>query len=238
MYHYPGTARDQTMTTIQSQPRRNFDPMSGLFCSIGDPFMYLLETLKKTFETVTGIGRPSARSARQAVRDRKANETMFKDDGAIPNNPKLPFIHYCGPINLPDTGDPAAIFEELFKRNGWGDSWRNGIYGYVHYHSSTHEVLGIARGRAGVRFGGSKGKVFELRSGDVVILPAGTGHQCLSASEDLLVIGAYPPGGKYDECTGSPQERERALQSIPAVPLPAKDPVYGAGGPLLDAWSG
>jgi uncharacterized protein YjlB len=135
--------------------------------------MYLLETLKKTLETVTGIGRPSARSAQQAVRDRKAHETMFKDDGAIPNNPKLPFIHYRSPIDLPDAGDPAALFEELFKRNGWGDAWRNGIYDYVHFHSSTHEVLGVACGRASVRFGGNKGKTFELRTGDVVILPRG-----------------------------------------------------------------
>ncbi len=191
--------------------------------------MYLRETLKKTLETVTGIGRPSTRSARPTIRDRKAHETMFKDDGTIPNNPELPFIHYRSPVGVPDCGDAAAVFEELFKRNGWGDSWRNGIYDYVHYHSSTHEVLGIARGEATVRFGGNKGKIF--------VLPAGTGHQCLGVSKDLLVIGAYPAGAKYDECRGLPRERERALQSIPKVPLPAKDPIYGAGGPLLDAWN-
>src|SRR5437588_12174094 len=49
--------------------------------------MYLLETLKKTLETVTGIGRPSARAVREAVHERKAHETMFRDDGTIPNNP-------------------------------------------------------------------------------------------------------------------------------------------------------
>jgi uncharacterized protein YjlB len=197
--------------------------------------MYLLETLKKTFETVTGIA--SAQSVRQAIRDRKAHETMFKDDGTIPNNPKLAFIHYRSAVGVPDSGDPAAAFEELFKRNGWGDSWRNGIYDYVHYHSSTHEVLGIARGEASVRFGGAHGKIFELHAGDVVILPAGTGHQCIRASKDLLVVGAYPRAGRYDECTGLPQERERALQSIPKVPLPTKDPVYGADGPLLGTWT-
>jgi uncharacterized protein YjlB len=99
-------------------------------------------------------------------------------------------------------------------------------------------VLGVARGHARVRFGGNSGKVVDLRAGDVVVLPAGTGHQSLDASKDLLVIGAYPRNGKYDECRGSRQEHERALESIPKVPLPAKDPVYGADGPLRDAWKG
>jgi uncharacterized protein YjlB len=199
--------------------------------------MYLMENLKKTFETVTGMGKPSARGARPAVRDRKAHETMLQDDGVIPNNARLPFLHYPGAVVIPAEADPAAVFEQLFKSNGWGDSWRNGIYDYVHYHSSAHEVLGLARGRAKVRFGGDNGKVFELSAGDVVVLPAGTGHQSLSATKDLLVIGAYPPGARYDECRGSPQERARALQSIPKVPVPENDPVYGAGGPLHDAWA-
>ena len=196
----------------------------------------LLESLKKKFETMTGIAGPSAQSVRASVRERVAHETTFADDGTVPNNPKLPFIHYRSPVALPETGDPAAVFETLFEGNGWGSSWRNGIYDYVHYHSATHEVLGVARGEAKVRFGGNRGKIFELGAGDVAVLPAGTGHQCLSASKDLLVVGAYPAGGKYDECTGSSQEHARALQSIPKVPLPDKDPVYGASGPLIQAW--
>ena len=199
--------------------------------------MYLLETLKKTFETMTGAGRPSHTSLEANVAPRTPRTTMFRDDGVIPNNPELPFIHYLGAVALPERGDPAAVFVALFERNGWGHSWRNGIYDYVHYHSGTHEVLGIARGHARVRFGGNSGKVVDLREGDVVILPAGTGHQSLDASKDLLVIGAYPPNGKYDECRGSRQEHERALESIPKVHLPAKDPVYGADGTLMDAWN-
>ena len=200
--------------------------------------MFLLETLKKTFETMTGAGRPSHTSLEASVAPRTPHTTMFRDDGVIPNNPELPFVHYLGAVALPERGDPAAVFEELFERNGWGNSWRNGIYDYVHYHSGTHEVLGVARGQARVRFGGNSGKVVDLREGDVVILPAGTGHQSLDASKDLLVIGAYPPNGEYDECRGSRQEHERALESIQKVPLPAKDPVYGADGPLIDAWNG
>jgi uncharacterized protein YjlB len=198
--------------------------------------MYVLETLKKTFEQVTGAGKHSAASVRRFIRRRKTHAAMFEDDGVIPNNARLPFIHYRSPVRLPPGQDPAAVFEDLFESNGWTNSWRNGIYDFLHYHSSTHEVLGIARGHARVRFGGDNGKIIQLRAGDVAILPAGIGHQRVSASRDLLVVGAYPPPGKYDECKGSNEEHERALKSIPEVRLPARDPVYGADGPLLDLW--
>jgi uncharacterized protein YjlB len=203
----------------------------------GGGVMDIVETLKKNFESVTGRGKPSLRALRGSIRPRKAHATMFKDDGRIPNNPKLPFIHYRSPVNLSQAADPAAVFEELFERNGWRGSWRNGIYAYVHYHSGTHEVLGVARGHARVCFGGNEGRVFELNAGDVAILPAGTGHQCLSASKDLLVVGAYPEGGEYDECRGSAAEHARAVKSVGKVRPPAKDPVYGADGPLRELWT-
>jgi uncharacterized protein YjlB len=55
-------------------------------------------------------------------------------------------------------------------------------------------------------------------------------------SADLMVIGAYPPNGKYDLCRGSKAEHARALASIPQVPLPAADPVFGPQGPLVALW--
>jgi uncharacterized protein YjlB len=120
--------------------------------------------------------------------------------------------------------------------NKWGDSWRNGVYDYVHYHSSIHEVLGIARGQARLRLGGDSGKEVDTAAGDVLVLPAGTGHQCLMASEDFLVVGAYPPAGKYDVCTGKKGEHTKALKTIPKVPRPNSDPVYGKTGPLMKLW--
>jgi uncharacterized protein YjlB len=161
---------------------------------------------------------------------------MFRDDSTIPNNPDLPVIYYPQCVDLAGADDPAAIFEALFEANDWGSSWRNGIYEFVHYHSAIHEVLGIARGRAKVRLGGDRGEEVELEAGDVVVLPAGTGHQNLMSSEDFLVVGAYPPAGKYDLCRGSKADRDKALASIPRVPLPERDPVYGKDGPLTKHW--
>ena len=161
---------------------------------------------------------------------------LFADDGSVPNNPRLPFLVYRGAIDLAGTPNPEDMIETTFHKNGWGEMWRNGIFPYVHYHSMIHEGLAIARGRAKVRFGGSKGEDIDVVPGDIAILPAGTGHQCLWASPDLLVIGAYPKSGRYDLCRGSKAEREKALQSIPKVPLPDSDPVFGEAGPLMRLW--
>ena len=97
-------------------------------------------------------------------------------------------------------------------------------------------MLGIAAGKARVRFGGKNGEELDVEPGDVAVLPAGTGHQRISATPDLLVIGAYPPAGHYDLCRGTQPEHARALETIPRVPLPEADPVYGAEGPLMKLW--
>jgi uncharacterized protein YjlB len=199
--------------------------------------MYAKETAKRAFERLTGIGRPSRQEAAALVRKRKAWPSRFFDDGIVPNNPALPLIHYRSVLDVGAIADPAALCERLFESNGWGGSWRNGIYDYVHYHPRIHEVLGIASGKARVRFGGNKGKVIALKAGDVVVLPAGTGHEALSASKDFLVVGAYPPRGQYDEFEGSSAEHSRAVKMIPKVPLPSKDPVYGSKGPLRQLWT-
>lgn len=135
-----------------------------------------------------------------------------------------------------DRFDPAAVFEVLFAANGWSGSWRDGMYPYAHFHSATHEVLGIARGTVRARLGGTKGKDVDLAAGDVLVLPAGTGHKRIRASADLLVVGAYPSGGNYDEPRSGRRAHDDALSLIRLVPMPRKDPVYGARGPLRNLW--
>jgi uncharacterized protein YjlB len=159
---------------------------------------------------------------------------VFTDDGLVPNNP-MPFLVYRGAVDI-DNAHPEKTIEGLFGANGWGDMWRNGVYDYPHYHATVHEVLGVARGHARVRFGGDHGKELEIRAGDVAILPAGAGHQCLSASPDFSVVGAYPPGPKMQITRPTPENHAKALKTIPEVPLPKTDPVLGADGPLVRLW--
>jgi uncharacterized protein YjlB len=166
--------------------------------------------------------------------DAKPIAIVFTDDGLVPNNP-MPFLVYKGAVDV-DTDDPEKTIEKLFGANGWGAMWRNGVYNFLHYHATVHEVLGVARGHAKVRFGGDKGEVFEIAAGDVAILPAGTGHQCMSASRDFSVVGAYPPGPPMDLQRATPENHANALKTIPKVAVPETDPVLGADGPLVKLW--
>ena len=156
------------------------------------------------------------------------------DDGTIPNSP-LPLLVYAGA--LPADAGPAA-FEALFARHGWGRSWRNGIYAFRHYHSTAHEVLGIAAGEVQVELGGPAGRTVALTAGDAVLIPAGVSHRNLG-DDGLLVVGAYPDGtAEVDLLRDTGADRRAALPNLAALARPASDPVLGGRGGLLTAWPG
>lgn len=197
--------------------------------------MSLVEDAKAVVERVTGLWQPSARQLLRLREKVEPEQHHFADDGRTPNN-RLPLLIYRQAVRFDDF-DPAAVFERLFARHGWRDSWRDGIYPFNHFHSATHEVLGIARGRAKIRFGGSKGRDIAVSAGDVIVLPAGTGHRRIAASSNLLVVGAYPAHGDYDEPKATAAAHDEAVKRIQAVRLPSFDPVHGRGGPLRRLWS-
>ncbi len=156
----------------------------------------------------------------------------FADGEAIPNS-NLPTVLYRQAI-----ADPSAeALEKLFDTNGWPSAWRYGVYDFHHYHSNTHECLGVAKGSARLQLGGATGRVFEVSAGDVLVLPAGTGHCNLGSSPDFVVVGAYPPGFSADLMRGETDERPGADERIAQVPLPKTDPVGGQGGPVLEKWA-
>jgi len=160
---------------------------------------------------------------------------LLPSDGAIPNHPRWPLLVYPGAVEIRGA-DPAAAFEALFERHGWPAAWRNGVYPFDHYHSSAHEALGIYSGEVTVRFGGEQGVDIVARPGDVVVLPAGTGHKKLSARGALGVVGAYPARQHPDTRRPSAERLANDAASVARVPLPSGDPVFGADGPLFEHW--
>lgn len=156
-------------------------------------------------------------------------------NGAIPNHPRWPLLVYPGAV-APGGADPAAAFEVLFERHCWPAAWRNGVHAFHHFHSTAHEVLGIYSGEVTVCFGGDGGIELTARPGDVIVLPAGTGHKQIAARGQLGVVGAYPAGQHADTCMPLSASLQRTVQAIARVPLPACDPVCGAAGPLFEHW--
>jgi uncharacterized protein YjlB len=147
----------------------------------------------------------------------------------IPNHPRWPLLVYPAVLESPSPED----FEEMFGRNRWPAAWRNGVFPFHHYHSNAHEALGVYAGEVTVLFGGEGGVTVTAKPGDVLVLPAGTGHKKVSSRGRLGIVGAYPQGARPDTVTNLHLSTQA---QIAAVPLPAADPVFGAAGPLFAHW--
>src|SRR5437588_12963417 len=113
-------------------------------------------------------------------------QLAFKDDGIFPNSP-LALLFYWHAIAT-NAKDPASVFEQRFAENDWTNSWRDGVYSFPHYHSTSHEVLGVYRGSATLRLGGERGRNVAVQAGDVIVIPAGVAHQYIGPSDHLGVV--------------------------------------------------
>jgi uncharacterized protein YjlB len=152
-------------------------------------------------------------------------ETFSAPPGdTIPNHPRFPVLIYRGV----DTSDA----EGLFAGHGWGGAWVDGIFDFHHFHSTSHEALAVVSGSATVELGGPQGEAFEVSAGDVLVLPAGTGHRRRRASGDFAVVGAYPAGQEdYDLLRAAD---DGARERIERLAAPDADPVGGAG---IQSWA-
>ena len=78
-----------------------------------------------------------------------------------------------------------------------------------------------------------QGEAFDVTVGDVVVLPAGTGHRRAHADEAFKVVGAYPRGQEdYDLLR---EADDAARERIAALGAPPDDPVGGDG---IARWTG
>ena len=126
----------------------------------------------------------------------------------IPNS-KYPLIIYQGAF--PPDVSPETI-ESHFRKYKWVLEWRYGMYKRSHYHSTTHEALGVFKGSARLRFGVSDKEVSEglesnadadlqametdVSAGDVLVIPSGVAHRCVEEKNGFQMVGAYPEGAK------------------------------------------
>jgi uncharacterized protein YjlB len=159
---------------------------------------------------------------------------LLERNGWVPNNPRLPVLIYIKAIAV-QGNDPAALFEQTFSTNGWPPQWRYGVYDFHHYHTEGHEVLGVTSGFTRLMLGGPDGRVLEVSAGDVLLLPAGTGHCNIGCSDDFMVVGAYPSGQNGNICREAPSPEQ--LVRIANLPFPNQDPVLGVNGALQRYWS-
>ena len=146
----------------------------------------------------------------------------------IPNNPWFPVLIYHD-VDAAAAG--ARSVRALFAQHGWGGSWVDGVFGFHHFHSTSHEALAVVAGRATLELGGPQGRRFDVSAGDVLVLPAGTGHRRASSDPGFTVVGAYPAGQEdYDVLRGDdPDEVEAARARIAALGPPPQGPVGGEG---------
>ncbi|SEI97815.1 Uncharacterized protein YjlB [Dyadobacter koreensis] len=159
---------------------------------------------------------------------------FFEDDGEIPNS-KYPLIIYKAAFS--ERGESGAKWlESHFESNNWKNSWRNGVFHYHHYHSITHEVLGVFEGTAMLHLGGEGGEKIQVTAGDILVIPAGVGHKNLGASKDFAIVGAYPDAMDYDLMKGNPEERPKADNNIAKVQFPDHDPLLGKHNGIMKIW--
>ncbi|PZX10860.1 uncharacterized protein YjlB [Palleronia aestuarii] len=162
-------------------------------------------------------------------------ELTSKPNGRAPNS-RFPLLIHRGGV----PGGGANALRDRFRRHGWLNNWQYpGIYTYHHFHSTSHECLGVATGWMRLELFGRGGRDVRVEAGDVVVMPAGVSHAMTDRSEDVQVIGGYPDGRDWDNIQEefvSDENFRAAAKLIMSLPIPATDPVTGAPlGPWLNA---
>jgi uncharacterized protein YjlB len=151
--------------------------------------------------------------------------------GRLPNS-RFPLLIHRAAV----PGGAEALLER-FRGHGWLNNWPYpGIYDDPHFHSTTHECLGVASGEMELELFGRGGTRVTLGAGDVVVMPAGVSHSMTGGSVGILVVGGYPDGRDWDllrEDSIGEADWRAAQKLIMSLPIPGRDPA--SGGPL-QAW--
>ncbi|KIW23032.1 uncharacterized protein PV07_11264 [Cladophialophora immunda] len=167
-------------------------------------------------------------------------ETYFLGPNKHCPNNDMPVLIYrdCLPLPLSE-----AKTTEFLEAHAWEKKGTWGHIAYRHFHPNTHECYGVFQGESRILVGcgtndTAGGEEIEVHAGDVIVLPAGTGHCSLQSSKDYRYIGVYPEGApKWRSELGKDEVGDSFRQEIQGVALPVQDPVNGSEGPLLKLWT-
>ena len=167
----------------------------------------------------------------------RAEARRFAPDGTVINS-RLPLLIYRNALSSGGE-DLEAKVKEMFFVNDWLNNWTyRGVYPYPHFHSTSHEVLGVVRGTIPLRLGGAQQSPMLFSAGDVIVVPAGVSHtafaddehRSLGGSDDVLMVGGYNEGRDWDlmrDGQTSDAEMRAAVKRIMSLPIPQRDPVTG-----------
>ncbi|KIV77169.1 hypothetical protein PV11_08992 [Exophiala sideris] len=168
-------------------------------------------------------------------------ETYYLKPNRHAPNSDLPVLIYRDCLPLPLSEGNA---KEFLESHAW---IQGGTWGHIstrHFHPNTHECYGVFQGESTLLLGCGKndsggGQEIDVRAGDVIVLPAGTGHCSTESSQDYRYIGVYPQGAPKwrNELGKEPIDLEEFRQETTAVAMPKEDPVNGPDGPLLKLWT-
>ncbi|WP_017348201.1 cupin domain-containing protein [Pantoea sp. A4] len=124
----------------------------------------------------------------------------------VPNHPGLPVVHFRRA--LPD--DPLKA---KLQRSGWRMQWQGQPFAKPYFHSQAHVLHVVTAGTGVMQTGGEKGKQVQLRQGDLLFLPAGTGQQLLSADPRFQTQAWYPEKQSWDVCRSALSASAQCRQS-------------------------
>lgn len=168
--------------------------------------------------------------------EKMAETVVLRENKPFPNN-SLPVIYYPGALkSLTEASNRGEKVKAYLEKNGYSNGWINGILSHHHFHSNTHEVLVCLSGTATVQLGGPGAGMYSFEKGDLLLLPAGTAHKCIKATEDFQIVGAYPGGKRPDMQNGNIQKYEELKTRISQVSKPKYGPLEKNSGAIFDYW--
>ena len=209
---------------LEARPDHLHPPRYNSFMRSSSAFLRTLSTMTTSKAPLT------------ALKDLRVSSHQIPAFDLIPNTSiqKKPLLIYHSAFH--PSASASAMESHLSAVGVVSPQWRYTMYSQSHFHSTSHEVLCVASGKARLCFGGEENSErveAVLEKGDVMVVPAGVAHRLLRDIDGgFNMVGSYPTGKAWDMCYGKEGEEEK-VEGIGSLGWFERDPIYGDEGPSL-----